>query len=123
MEKIYKWATEDIFSSDNEWNKTFEEVSKKIDFSTYRGKLGNAEDFLSCMKEQEQVGRIVEKLSVYAMMKHDENTKDALYDSMVSKITSLGAKIGEKTAFVMPELTALSEDTLKSFIENENLKE
>lgn len=123
MEKIYKWATEDIFSSDNEWNKTFEEVSKKIDFSTYRGKLGNAEDFLSCMKEQEQVGRIVEKLSVYAMMKHDENTKDALYDSMVSKITSLGAKIGEKTAFIMPELTALSESTLQSFIDNEKLKE
>ena len=123
MEKIYKWATEDIFSSDKEWNKTFEDVSKKIDFSLYRGKLGDAESFLACMKEQEELGRVIEKLSVYAMMKHDENTKDALYDSMLSKVTSLGAQIGEKTAFIMPELTALSEETLKSFIENENLKE
>ncbi len=123
MEKIYKWATEDIFSSDKEWNETFESVSKKIDFSSYRNKLGDAESFLACMQEQEEVGRVVEKLSVYAMMKHDENTKDALYDSMLSKVTSLGAIIGEKTAFIMPELTALPEEILKSFIQNESLKE
>ena len=29
VQKETTWATEDIFSSDNEWNKTFEEVSKK----------------------------------------------------------------------------------------------
>ncbi len=118
MELKYKWATEDIFSSDNEWNSVFEEVSGKIDFSIYRGKLGDAKNFLACMKAQEEVGRVIEKLSVYAMMKHDENTKNALYDSMLSKVTSLGAKIGAETAFIMPELTALSEEVLNSFIEN-----
>ena len=57
------------------------------------------------------------------MMKHDENTKNALYDSMLSKVTSLGAKIGAETAFIMPELTALSEDDLNSFIENPEFSE
>ena len=123
MELKYKWATEDIFSSDNEWNSIFEDVSGKIDFSIYRGKLGDEKSFLACMKAQEEVGRVVEKLSVYAMMKHDENTKDALYDSMLSKVTSLGAKIGAETAFIMPELTTLSEDVLNSFIENPEFSE
>ena len=75
------------------------------------------------MKSQEKVGRVIEKLSVYAMMKHDENTKDALYDSLLSKITALGAKLGANTAFITPELTALPEETLKAYIENPKLKE
>ncbi len=123
MDNKYRWATEEIFSSVDEWNKTFEEVSSKINFEEFRGKLSDADSFLACMKAQEEVGRIVEKLSVYAMMKHDENTKDALYDSLLSKITALGAKMGANTAFIMPELTALSESKLNEFIQNPKLKD
>ena len=123
MDNKYLWATEEIFDSDKTWNESYEEVSKKLNFDKYKGKLSDPEQFYACMKEQEQVGRVIEKLSVYAMMKHDENTKDAQYDSLLSKVTSLGATIGANTAFVMPELTALSEENLKSFIENEKLKD
>ena len=123
MDNKYRWATEEIFSSVDEWNKTFEEVSSKIDFEEYRGKLSDADSFLACMKAQEEVGRVIEKLSVYAMMKHDENTKDALYDSLLSKITALGAKMGANTAFIMPELTALPESVLNEFILNPKLKD
>ena len=123
MSNKYKWATEEIYQSVEKWNEEFNLVSKQIDFERFRGKLGNAQSFLECMKEQERVGRTVEKLSVYAMMKHDENTKDALYDSLTSKITALGAKLGANTAFIMPELTALNEEVLKSYIENPKLKD
>jgi len=123
LDKKYLWATEEIYGSVSEWEKEFEEVKKRVSFEHYRGKLSNAQEFLACMKEQETVGRIFEKLSVYAMMKHDENTKDALYDSLLSKITSLGAKFGAETAFIMPELTALDQKTLQSFIEDERLKD
>ncbi|MBQ7235554.1 MAG: oligoendopeptidase F [Clostridia bacterium] len=123
MSNAYKWAVEDIFSSVEEWNREFNEVSKNLDFSGFKGKLSNADDFLACMKAQEKVGRIIEKLSVYAMMKHDENTKDALYDSLLSKITSLGATLGANSAFITPELTALPEETLIGFINDPKLKE
>ena len=123
MSNAYKWAVEDIFSSVEEWNNEFNEVSKNLDFSGFKGKLSNADDFLACMKAQEKVGRIIEKLSVYAMMKHDENTKDALYDSLLSKITSLGATLGANSAFITPELTALPEETLIGFINDPKLKE
>ncbi len=123
MSNKYKWATEEIYQSVEKWNEEFNSVSKQIDFERFRGKLGNAQSFLECMKEQERVGRTVEKLSVYAMMKHDENTKDALYDSLTSKITAIGAKLGANTAFIMPELTALNEEVLKSYIENPKLKD
>ena len=123
MDKKYTWATEEIFDSVEQWNKTFEDISARTDFTRFKGKLGDADTFYECMKAQEEVGRVIDKLSVYAMMKHDENTKDALYDSLLSKVTALGAKIGANTAFITPELTALPEQTLIDYIENPKLKE
>ena len=123
MSNKYKWAVEEIFADANEWNIEFDKVAKMLDFDEYKGKLNDAEAFLSCMKEQEKVGRIFDRLSVYAMMKHDENTKDAFYDSLVSKITSLAALFSANTAFILPELTALEDSVLKSFISNPALSE
>lgn len=123
MDKKYTWATEEIYPSSFQWNKEFNSLSEQLDFSEYKGKLGNADDFYNCMKAQEKLGRVMDKLSVYAMMKHDEDTRNAEYDALTSKITALGAKFGENTAFVLPELTALDESVLISYIQNPKLKE
>ncbi len=116
MDKRFVWATEDIFKDTKEWNRVYAEIEGKIDFSEFKGKLGNAEDFLACMKKQEDLGRVVEKLGVYAMMLHDGDTRNSEYDALVSRVTTLSVKFGEKTAFITPELTALDEKVLKEFI-------
>lgn len=118
MDNKYVWATEDIYKSTEDWEKEFKEVSSALDFSEFKGKLGKAESFLACMKKEEILGRKVEKLSVYAMMKHDENTKDSVADALLSRVTSLSALFGEKTAFILPELTALPESVLEDYIKN-----
>ena len=123
MSNRYEWATEEIYDSIESWNKDYDALKDQLCFDGYRGKLGNADGFLSCMKAQEKVVRIIEKLSVYAMMKHDEDTRVAVYDSLSSKITALGVKFGENTAFIMPELTALSEKTLNALKDDPKLKE
>ena len=38
-----KWKTEHIYATVDEWNKTYAEVEKKIDFSEFAGKLTDAE--------------------------------------------------------------------------------
>ena len=123
MDKKYCWAVENIYDSIESWEKDFEQVKAQMDFSAFKGKLGEKAQFLACMKEQERVGRVLEKLSVYAMMKHDENTKNAVYDSLSSKIMALGAKLGANTAFVVPELTALTEEKLNSYILDKDLSD
>ena len=123
MENKYTWAVEEIYSSIKEWENDFNKVNEALCFSEFKGKLGSVDGFLACMKKQEELGRVLEKLSVYAMMKHDENTKDSVYDSLSSKVMMLGAKFGAETAYVVPELTALSEQTLNEFINNPELKD
>ena len=123
MENKYLWATEEIFGSIEEWNKAFEIAKTSYDFSVYKGKLGDADEFFKCMKEDEKISRALDKLSVYAMMKHDENTKDSQFDALLSKVTALGAKIGAATAYIVPELTSLPDETLVDFIGNPKLKD
>ncbi|MBQ3596689.1 MAG: oligoendopeptidase F [Clostridia bacterium] len=123
MNKQYQWATEDIFTTDAEWNKTLEEIDKKIDFSEFKGKLNKAENYLALQKKIESIGSVIEKLSVYAMMKHDEDTTNSLYDSFNSKIYGIYAKFSSSLAFVQPELISLDQEVLKSYINNTSLSE
>lgn len=117
------WATEEIFGGLDEWNREFEGLKTQCDFSKYKGKLNNAKLFLECMKAEEKVMRAYDKLSVYAMMKHDEDTKNAEYDALFSKAMALGANLNQATAFIIPELTAMPGQTIESFIQDPNLSE
>ncbi len=123
MDKKYTWAVEDIFPSKEKWQETFNEVKNQIDFDKYKGKLNNPESFLGYMKALEKVSRVIDKLYVYAMMKHDEDTANAEYDALLSKITALSVTMGEKTAFFLPELTALDTSVLVGFMQNPELKQ
>ena len=64
MSNKYTWATEDIFESNAKWEEEFKNLSSKISFSEFKGKLSNEETFLECMKKDEEVSRSLDKLYV-----------------------------------------------------------
>ena len=121
--KAYNWATEDIYQSQKDWEEDFSKASEMTDFSEFKGKLCEKQGFIACMKKQEKISRIIDKLSVYAYMKHDENTADANGDALLSRVMSLSTKVSENSAFILPELTALDENILRSFISDKDLSE
>ena len=123
MENKYTWAVEDIYESDKAWEEEFESVKTKLDLSEFKGKLASKEGFYKMMKKQEGLTRVLEKLSVYAMMKHDIDTRDSIYDAMTNKVMSVYAEFSSNSAFIVPELTALPEKKLKEYIEDESLQE
>ncbi len=123
MTKKYIWATEDIYPSIESWEKEYASVLSETDFSRYKNTLNTEEGFLSCMKAIEKIERKIEKLSVYATMLHDTDTTDSVYDGLVSKITALAVDFSSQVSFITPELTALSEKKLNSYINSPALKE
>ncbi|MBQ7339569.1 MAG: oligoendopeptidase F [Clostridia bacterium] len=123
MDIKYKWATEEIYPSDKAWQDEFNYIKEKLDLSCFKGTLDKKENFIKFMKAQEKITRVLEKLSVYAMMKHDENTKISLYDGMVNQITSVYAEFSSKIAFVVPELTKLSTKKLNEYILDKDLSD
>ena len=123
MDKSYTWAIEDIYNDTTVWENDFEKVKNSLDFSCYRGTLDNVDSFLSCMKKQEKVYRIFDKLGLYAMMCHDIDTRNSTFDALYSRINSLSVLFNSNTAFITPELISLPEEILKSYIDNPKLKD
>ena len=123
IDKKYVWAAEDIYADVAAWEKDYKEVSALVDFSEFKGKLADKKSFLACMRKQDKLGRVLEKLGLYAMMKHDEDTRNSVYDALLSKVDSLSSLFGEKSAFVLPELTALDESVLKGYIADPDLSD
>ncbi len=119
VENKYKWNLADMFPSDEEWEREFKRVEEeygKYDFNAFAGKLGQKSELLRFFKLQDEAYRRIEKLYVYASMRHDEDIRVSKYTSYTAMMGMLVSKLSAATAFVDPELTALPDETLQSFI-------
>lgn len=109
----YQWRVEDIFSSDDEWEKAYASAAEESGFSSYAGKLGDRAVLLSYLRRFDEYTKLLEKLAVYANLRHDEDARISKYISYSGKISMLYTKISAETAFFEPEMCALSDDYLR----------
>lgn len=116
-----KWRTEDIFATVDDWNRLYSELEGKLDFSAYEGKLTDADTLLECFERLNAVVLDLNRLSVYAYMRHDEDTRDSTFTALLSRVDMLEIELSKNTAFITPELTALPEETLRAFAADEKL--
>ena len=123
VEKKYKWHVEDVFSSDEEWEKCFGAVQGELDFHAFENTLGDADKVCELFAKQESAGQKLERLYLYAHMRHDEDSRVAKYTAMQSRAMSLFVRFSSETAFVEPELTALDEDTLRRYASDARLRD
>ena len=110
-----KWRVEDIFETQGDWERAYEDVSHKLDFSAYEGKLSCADTLLECFEKLNEVSLTLSHLSVYAFMKHDEDTRDDAAVALGARVDKLGMELSGSTSFITPELTALPMETLEAF--------
>ena len=112
----YKWKLEDIFSSNEEWEKTFKETEKLIDYAEkYKGKLAESPDiFLECMEWADNLSLNIEELYTYAKMRRDEDNRIALYQGMTDKASMLSVRAGSAMSFIIPEILAMPEEKLQN---------
>lgn len=118
-----KWKTEDIFATMQDWEDLYQKVSQKLDFSAYEGKLNNVETVLECFTKLNEVTLDMNRLAVYAFMKHDEDTRKSEYVALNSRMTTIEIQLSKNTSFILPELTALPVKKLEEFVRDERLKD
>lgn len=123
VKQQYKWAIEDIYATDEAWEKDFEKAEKSITFSKYAGKLGDSGTLLKFLREDEEFGKLLERLAVYSHMRHDEDAGNTKYGSMYARIGSLFARYYTEMAFFDPEMAAQDEEYLKSLIEDKRFSD
>ena len=119
----YKWKVEDIFPSDEAWEKSYAEAEKQIDFSAFEGKLDKKESVVRFFAQEEETAKKLERLHLYAHMRHDEDSRISKYTAMQSKALSLYVRFSSATSFAEPEFTALPEETLRAYAQDADLKD
>lgn len=118
-----KWNTDDIFASQQEWEDMYASLEGKLDFSAYKGKLNNAETILACMEGINAVVKDLSRLSVYAFMRRDEDTRLSEFAALQSRVQMLSMKFSANVSYINPELTALPVEKLEELAADPRLKD
>lgn len=108
----YKWNLEDIFISNEEWEKRFKETEKMIRLAdNYNGKMAESADiFIGCLEWADKLSLNIEDLFTYARMRRDEDNRIALYQGMTDRATMLSVQAGSALSFIVPEILAIPTD-------------
>ena len=119
-----KWRLEDIYESQDAWDADYKKLEEMVaaPVDAYVGKLGDKKVLQAYFDEMRTVSRLVEKLYMYAHMRHDEDVRVAKYTSCVSMLMGTFAKLSAKYSFVEPELTSLPEEVLQAYIADPDFK-
>ena len=121
IKEQYKWNLADIFKSDVEFYEKIKEIEPKIDFLRFKGKLNNALTIKECYDFLYSLMLDLEVLSVYAMMRRDENADDRTANELSGAVDELFIKFSSSASFIDVEITALSNDELDALINDKSL--
>ncbi len=114
-----KWKLEDMYKTDEAWERDFAKVSKEYPrLWEYRGKLAeSAETLNSFYLLEEKISLILEKLYVYARMRKDEDNSVSKYQEMTARTEMLMMQVQAGLAFFEPELLKAGQAKLHAYME------
>ncbi|ALC91847.1 oligopeptidase PepB [Bacillus sp. FJAT-18017] len=113
------WRLEDIFASDDEWEKEFQDVKGLIPgVAAHRGKLGeSAESLYTALKEQDQLLERLGRLYTYAHMRYDQDTSNSFYQGLDDRMKALYSQAASQLAYIVPEILAVDVEKINGFLE------
>ena len=112
------WHLQDIYKDISAWEKDFSFAENAVNsFTSFMGKLGtSAQMLLDCLKKSNDTSLIIEQLYVYAFMGFHQDSTNTLYQGLSSRAETLIIQYSSATAFIVPEILSIPENTLSHFI-------
>nr|WP_323741999.1 oligoendopeptidase F [Salinibacillus xinjiangensis] len=118
------WRLEDIFETDDAWEKEFQQVKQLYPKITeYQGKVAESpERLLELMKLQDDISQRLAKLFTYAHMRYDQDTTNSFYQELNTRAETLLTQASSAMSFIVPEILQLDQEKVEEFLaKNEEL--
>ncbi len=114
VEEKYKWDLTHIYESDEKWEEDFKWIEENIPlYKKYEGKLSQRPDILlECLKFDDSVGIMLDRLHLYASLAKDSDMKVYKYQAMDERIRNLATKVSSAVSFIRPELLTIPDENL-----------
>lgn len=125
IEVAFTWAIEDLYQSDEKWQEEYEALQKLLkEAAQYQGRLSKSADLLfDFLKLSDDIGKMLERVYVYANQKYHEDTTNAVYQDLSNKANVLEVQVSSALSFATPELLSIPEETIDQFYrDNDELK-
>lgn len=118
LDKKYIWKLEDIYPTDAEWKKAFDNVKTDADALVgYKGKLGSSANILlEFLTKTFNLNKELDRIYSYAHMKSDQDTREAQYLSLLQELRQYFSVVGSKLAFTEPEILEIGQDKIDQFM-------
>ncbi len=113
----FKWKTQDIYQSLDEWEADFALLESRIpDLKAYEGHLGDSPDMLlGCLKLSDSLDVIISNLYVYAYLKLDEDNRASDYQELGGRAFGINSRLAAAQSFMAPEVLLINEEKFDGF--------
>jgi oligoendopeptidase F len=113
------WNLADLYTTVEDWAKAKDALEAdlgKIDGC--QGQLGvSAAKLLECSEMLSEMAKTYGRISSYAGMASDADTRDADNQRRRTEVQILGSKFSEKVSFIDPEILEVGEEKLRAFLD------
>ena len=120
-----KWDLRHLFADISKWQEDFAWVQQTYPLLTeWKGKLGkSAKNLAECLEFEKTIDQKIERLYHFASLQLAEDSANTEYLARVGQIQNLLTKIGETSAFLIPEIQAIPDEKFEKFMVDLGLKE
>lgn len=115
------WDLTGLFPSNEAWEEELAKLNENIvEVTQYKGRLGeSAQLLLAGLEAYEKLQMRFIRVAAYAHLRSSEDGTNSLYQSNLSNVSAMNAKINASVSFINSEILQLSNDTLESFLQTE----
>jgi len=120
-----KWDLTQLFADVSEWQEDFAWLQRTYPkFEEWKARVGESAQTLAEVLEFEKALELkMERVHHYASLQLAEDSTNNEYLTRIGQVQNLFTKIGEASAFVVPEILAIDEQKFAEFIADPALKE
>lgn len=114
----YKWNLADVYPSTDAWRAEKQRLTELLpSLRAYRGKLAeSAATLAAALETRSALRKEAVRLSVYADMLSDQDTRDAVHQGMTQEMVQLGAALSAESSYIEPEVLRIDRSMLEQFL-------
>lgn len=114
VEERYKWDLKDIFDSEEEWEKFYQEVKSLIEKAKdYSGNLNSSPDTLfECLETRSRIQMLCHSLFQYAKLNQELDNRVSKFQALTERAAALASQADAAYSFIEPELLQLEDKRL-----------
>jgi oligoendopeptidase F len=120
-----KWDLSHLFQNVGKWEEDFAWIQGNyLRLTNWKGRVGESATTLAEVLEfEKELDLKIERVYHYASLQLAEDSANPEYLARIGQLQNLMTKIGEATAFLVPEIQAIDDQRFEQFLRDPALKE